>query len=201
MTKRIIYFILGILILALGLTLNTKSLLGVSAINSLPNALSLVFSFTLGNFVTMMYCVFIVIQLILLKKLDLKVIGQLPFSFAFGYLVDLYRIVIPAQSIMTMKILFLALGIIFTALGATLMVKADLVLNPADGIVNTISKVSGKPFGICKNAFDIIMVLSTVIACLLIGGRILDTIGIGTVLSALLIGRCIALIQKYMKNM
>lgn len=46
---RVVFYILGLLILALGLTLNTKAGLGVSAIISVAYSISLIFELNFGN--------------------------------------------------------------------------------------------------------------------------------------------------------
>lgn len=196
MKKRILYFITGVPILALGLTLNTKSVLGISAINATPYALSQAFPLTLGNFVTIMYVLFILIQMIALKKISLQIIAQFPFSIVFGYLVDFFQNMLPIAQGLVLRFVFLFLGILVTSLGAALMVRANLVLNPADGMVSMLSQKLGESFGTCKNYMDIAMCLIAAAVCLLTGTNVLDTIGIGTLLSALLIGRVIAYLQK-----
>lgn len=73
------------------------------------------------------------------------------------------------------------------------MVLGDIVLNPADGLVHTIGKVTNKDFGFVKNIADLVFIVLTVVICLVIKGYIL---GIGTVASAIFIGRFVALYQN-----
>lgn len=121
---------------------------------------------------------------------------QLPFSFVFGVLLDFFDAFfnIPSPSIY-MKFILLTFAIILTSLGAFLMIKGNIVLNPADGIVHTISQVTKKDFGFVKNMFDLVSILVTTCICLITKGYIIG-IGIGTVLSAIFIGRCIAFYQS-----
>lgn len=92
-----------------------------------------------------------------------------------------------------MQIVILIIAIVLTALGAFLMVLGDIVLNPADGLVHTIGKVTNKDFGFVKNIADLVFIVLTVVICLVIKGYIL---GIGTVASAIFIGRFVALYQN-----
>ena len=196
MIKRFIVFVVGMNVLAIGIILNTKSLLGVGSINTLPYALANILSVSLGTMTTMVYLVFIIIQLILLKKFDLQVIIQLPFSFIFGYLIDFYDLFFSYEpTAFYMQIVILIIAIVLTALGAFLMVLGDIVLNPADGLVHTIGKVTNKDFGFVKNIADLVFIVLTVVICLVTKGYILG-IGIGTVVSAIFIGRFIALYQN-----
>ncbi len=79
--KRVIYFLLGVNALSIGIVLNTKSQLGVGSITTLPYVFSFITSFTLGNAITLLYFIFVVIQTCLLKKIDYKILIQFPFSF------------------------------------------------------------------------------------------------------------------------
>lgn len=196
MIKRFIVFVVGMNVLAIGIILNTKSLLGVGSINTLPYALANILSVSLETMTTMVYLVFIIIQLILLKRFDLQVIIQLPFSFIFGYLIDFYDLFFSYEpTAFYMQIVILIIAIVLTALGAFLMVLGDIVLNPADGLVHTIGKVTNKDFGFVKNIADLVFIVLTVVICLVTKGYILG-IGIGTVVSAIFIGRFIALYQN-----
>lgn len=196
MIKRFIVFVVGMNVLAIGIILNTKSLLGVGSINTLPYALANILSVSLGTMTTMVYLVFIIIQLILLKRFDLQVIIQLPFSFIFGYLIDFYDLFFSYEpTAFYMQIVILIIAIVLTALGAFLMVLGDIVLNPADGLVHTIGKVTNKDFGFVKNIADLVFIVLTVVICLVTKGYILG-IGIGTVVSAIFIGRFIALYRN-----
>lgn len=196
MIKRLIVFVVGMNVLAIGIILNTKSLLGVGSINTLPYALANILSVSLGTMTAMVYLVFIIIQLILLKKFDLQVIIQLPFSFIFGYLIDFYDLFFSYEpTAFYMQIVILIIAIVLTALGAFLMVLGDIVLNPADGLVHTIGKVTNKDFGFVKNIADLVFIVLTVVICLVTKGYILG-IGIGTVVSAIFIGRFVALYQN-----
>ena len=196
MIKRFIVFVVGMNVLAIGIILNTKSLLGVGSINTLPYALANILSVSLGTMTTMVYLVFIIIQLILLKRFDLQVIIQLPFSFIFGYLIDFYDLFFSYEpTAFYMQIVILIIAIVLTALGAFLMLLGDIVLNPADGLVHTIGKVTNKDFGFVKNIADLVFIVLTVVICLVTKGYILG-IGIGTVVSAIFIGRFVALYQN-----
>ena len=62
-TNRIIVYIVGLFILALGLTLNTKANLGVSPIISVPYSISQITGLNFGDLTFIEYVVFVVIQI------------------------------------------------------------------------------------------------------------------------------------------
>ena len=59
---RIFFYVLALLILALGLTLNTKAGLGVSPIISVSYSVSQIFTLNFGNTTMFLYCVFVLVQ-------------------------------------------------------------------------------------------------------------------------------------------
>lgn len=64
---RIALYLVGIIVLALGITLNTKTNLGVSPIISMPYAVAQIFGYETGTAVFVAYLIFIVLQIVLLK--------------------------------------------------------------------------------------------------------------------------------------
>ena len=85
-------------------------------------------------------------------------------------------------------ILLLCCAIPITATGVTAMVNTDLIPAAPDGTVNTLSQVLGWDFGRTKYTFDLAMVALSAAYALVRAGYLVG-IGLGTVLSALLVGR------------
>ena len=137
------------------------------------------------------------IQMILERKISIKFILEIPFSFIFGFLVDLYQYIIPTINLnLYTQILVLLIGNTCCAIGVYLMIKGDLIMTPVDGMVLSISEVFHKPYSLCKNIFDISMILATIIICLVCHSSIYG-IGIGTVFSAFYIGRVISVLENF----
>ena len=202
LATRWVVYLAGMFVLAVGLTLNTKTGLGASAIVSVAHTISLCTGFTLGNITLVTYLLFIAAQFVLKGKqrsgLDLL---QLVVSVVFTRVLDLLKAAVPYQSgrNLVFDLLLLALSIVLTGTGAAMVLSMDLIPNPADGIVNALSMRSGKEVGICKSCFDIV----NVAVALLIGlfnGNALMGIGIGTILSMLCIGRYISLFNKFFRR-
>lgn len=197
--KRTIIFILGMNALSLGIVLNTKSQLGVGSITTLPYVFSQMTSLSLGTAITLLYFVFVVVQTLLLRKLDYKICLQFPFSFLVGKLIDFYdfSLIISPQHIV-MQIMTLVIATLLTALGVYLMLKGDIVLNPSDGIVQTISQVFHQPFGSLKIKFDLSTVLlSCLLSWVFIGA--IKGVGFGTLFNAFCIGYCVSFYERVLK--
>lgn len=115
---RILFYASGLLILALGLTLNTKTGLGVSPIISVAYSVSEIFHHNFGNMTLALYSLFVVIELILhlvrdrkyskshggalahAGKTDRKLILlmdilQIPLSLIFTRFLNLFSAVVP----------------------------------------------------------------------------------------------------------
>ena len=200
MLKRICIYIIGVLILGLGIVLNTKTGLGVAAINSLPYALSEMTAFTLGTWTTIVYIVFIVIQLCIYRKIDFKVVLQFPFSYVMGIIIDFYNQTITyVPSSYFIALILLGVAVILTALGAYLVVSMDLVANPADGMVSALGYLCHYEFGKMKMIFDCFMVALTTILSLFIAHHTIG-IGIGTIVSMFAIGRLIMVYTRYSQD-
>ena len=62
---RIVFYLLGLLVLALGLTLNTKAGLGVSPIISVSFSMATIWGLNFGNTTLVLYAVFVVVEVAL----------------------------------------------------------------------------------------------------------------------------------------
>ena len=62
---RILFYCIGLLVLALGLTLNTKTGLGVSPIISVAYSISEIFDHNFGNMTLALYSIFVLNELVL----------------------------------------------------------------------------------------------------------------------------------------
>lgn len=191
----------GLLVLTCGITLNTKTLLGVSPILSIPNCLSVLCGWDLGTLVTLLYLTFVLVQIPLKgRRFGLLDLLQFPVSILSGRLVGLYdaNLSIPHPG-PVLRVGLLALAVLLTGAGICLTVNMELAPNPADGLVHCLSQVTGKRMGLCKNLFDLACVGITVVLSLLLGGPVVG-IGVGTVASMLLTGRAVAGINRLFRR-
>lgn len=198
MAKRFFIYVLGVFLLGFGVVLNTKAGLGVGSINTLPYALSEMTALSLGTVTTFMYFGFIILELILYRKMDVKVLLQIPFSYVMGYIIDFFDSFMNFQvTLLPIQLLVLAAAILCTALAAYVVVTMDLVPNPADGVVRAIGFAFHKELGKAKLMFDCFMVVVTAVISLVLAHRIIG-IGVGTVLSAMFIGKMIQVFSRHM---
>lgn len=197
MAQRIVIYVIGVLVLALGVVLNTKCALGVSTTNSVPFVVSKITPLTLGMSCTIVYLADVAFQCIVYRKIRLKVLLQFPFSFVFGWIVDFYnRFIIITSPDLGMKILLLVLGIVFTAVGISMVVNMDFVPNPPDGGVQALAALTKLPFGRAKWLYDGVLLAITLVISLSVAHTIIG-IGIGTVVAFFTIGNIVHFINVH----
>ena len=223
--QRGVFYLAGLLILALGITLNTKSGLGVSPIISVAFCSAQITETNFGDMTFALYAVFILIELLLhlwmeywaskdikphrlhgsLKKVLLLDILQLPLALIFSRFINLFSSLIPEFDTdcqgtvfagVPWRIFILLAAIVCTGVGAAMSLDMRLVPNPGDGIVQTLSDLTGKSMGLVKNIFDAVNICITLVIGCVFAGAVIG-IGVGTVAAVLGVGRVVALFNRF----
>lgn len=196
--KKVFIYIIGLFFLATGVTLSIKSQLGISPVNSVPYVVSIITGFDLGRLVMIYFSLFVVGQLIILRKnFNPIYVIQVGFLIIFGYFVNITNYLLSFQTPdnYIFQLTILLLSIISLALGLVLYLRADIMPMPAEGFVIALQKIIDKEFYKIKYIMDtLLVVLSTVLSFAFLGE--LDGVREGTVLAALLIGRTMGIIEK-----
>lgn len=196
MKRRWILFFIGLNVLAAGIVVSIQSGLGVAAFTSLYYAFSEVAGMSLGNASILFYLVLVIFQVIVTKSITKKILIQIPFSFTFGWVTDFYAAIIkftPAN--IYIAVIMLLISNCMVGLGIYLFVNCDLIMGPVEASVALISKKLHKPLGLCKNVFDISMVICTILFCLFFKVPFYG-VGIGTIISAVVCGRMVDAYEK-----
>lgn len=195
---RVGVYCLGLLLLAFGVAVSVNSNLGVSPVNSLPYVISKILNVPLGSCVTVVFCSYIVLQILILRREFQPVnLLQILFSTLFGYFVDFAKLVLEDFAIPTYagKLVMLAVSIVLIALGILLYMDAQLVPMPMEGLTASIAKKLGKPFPTMKTIVDCVVVGTGIVLCFVFLGG-LDGIREGTVITAVVTGKIIAWMRK-----
>ena len=189
--KRYLLLLAGLSIMAFGVAFSIKASLGTSPISSVPFVVSLFTPLTVGTATITMHCVFILMQILILRKdYHLIQLMQLPVAFFFGYLTDFGVWAVQGISCNTywQQWIVCLIGILLVAVGVSFEVKAGVVVLAGEGVVLAVCKVLPKiKFGYMKVGFDVTLV---VIACILsfVFTGYLQGVREGTVAAALLVG-------------
>lgn len=194
--KRFILYLIGMNIMAVGIVLSTRSHLGVAAISSVAYSYSIFCNISFGIANIILFTIFILIQALLMRSFSYALLLQIPIAFLVGLFIDLYDIVIPDVAFcFEISLMVIIISNILTGIGVYAMNKSNLVLDPGNAVVSTLCKVLDKPFSVLRIQFDISLVLFTLISGLLISNEVIG-IGIGTIISAYLIGKSVGVTGK-----
>ena len=193
---RYMWFTIGVMINSFGIALITKATLGTSPISSLPYVLSFRFPFTLGQLSFVMNMLFIIAQALLLRKdferiQFLQIVVNVVFSAVIDVSMSLLSWLEPSN-ILT-QLITLVLGCAVLGVGISIEVAPGMV--PGEGLVKAISTVFNKRFGTTKIMFDVTLVAIALVLSLIFFHR-LQGLGVGTIISALIVGRFVNLYNK-----
>jgi uncharacterized membrane protein YczE len=182
--------------IAMGITLATKSGLGISPSTSaqyaLANWLGTPFSATVFG----VYMVMVAAQMLIRRRGCWKHLLQIPSSVVFtsflsrfGTLVDL------SCTLFWQKLILSVLGAVLVGVGFAVMVNMQIIPNPPDGLIFEVSEATGKDLGFWKNAFDISFVILAGIMDMISDGKLIS-IGLGTLVAMIITGRVVYLCNR-----
>ena len=199
----------GLFLIALGVGLSIKSDLGTAPVSCPPYVVNLWNShFTVGEYTMMMHGIFILLQILLLRRdFKLAYLMQIPAAVVFGLLTDLCiwgTEWITAGSYATRMGLCL-LTVLVTAAGVSLEVFAGAWMLAGEQTTAAIAQVSGLQFSNVKIGFDIFLVLiSGIFAYIVFGNPLGDgryiVIREGTLILAVFTGLCMKLTDPLVKK-
>lgn len=196
--QRSALFVLGMVINSFGIAFITKAGLGTSQISSIPYVLSLEFPVSFGMTTFCVNMLWIVLQMVLLRgRFRPSQLLQVPVNVLFSVLIDvsmgLLWFLQPVG--WWQRALSVVVGCAILALGNVIEVAPNVVMVPGEGIVRALSIVTGGRFGTVKVVFDVTLIAVAVVMSFVFFGR-LEGVGVGTVVSALLVGTMINAINR-----
>lgn len=186
-TLRLVLLFIGLVIAHLGVTLFLLTELGADPFNVFVQGIFR----TLRNFLGMLthgythvsICIIIILLLLIIDKSYIK-IGTVVCMVFGGPIIDFFtRILntfIHAGNPFALRIATLAAGCVILAFGMTIVIKSDAGTGPNDLVAIVISDKLSKPFGRVRIIVDFCFVA--------IGFLLGGAVGIGTIISAFLVG-------------
>jgi len=189
--RRVLLYLLGNFVLALGVAVAVKSNLGITPVNSIAYAASRIFSINHGLITALVYCGYVLIQFAILRK-DFHPSGflQIGVAWMFGLFVSLCNRMLsfPAPETYWVRILFMLASVVIIALGILLYLRANLLPQPAEGLMLAIQKKTGWKLHNIKVIFDFTLVATAAALSLITVHRIVG-IREGTLIAMLGVGR------------
>ncbi len=194
--RRRAVYLLGTLLLGCGIAMNTKTQLGIAPILSVAWNLSELIGIPFSLMSFFYYCFLILLQFALLRgEFEFIQIFQLVASFLTSFFIGVFGRVLPTAVTPLGRGAMLLGAILLTGSGIILSVGACFVPNPGDGMASAIARRTGKSLGLSKNILDISSFLIAVALGFVFRGKLMG-VGVGTVVTMLLTGRVVALLQK-----
>lgn len=187
------FYIIGIIILTLGIAVTILSLMGASPYDSLLVGLNRTFGFTVGTWEVVVGVSMFAFNAIAEKKrpeyfaLITSIITGIGID---SWLFLLNEVVIPVS--WTGKFSFYLLGLLFTCIGTAAYLQSTIAPNPFDRTMLVVSKLTG--WGVAYSRVLISIILVT--TAFFFDGAI----GLGTLINALFSGLIISLILPYMES-
>lgn len=194
-------FAVGVIINSFGIAFITKAALGTSPVSSVPYVLSLYFPLSLGVMTFIINAIYVALQFVLLgrdiKKIQLlQLVVNLVFSAAIDVSMELLVWMNPTGIVA--RVASLLVGCAILAFGVALEVAPGVLMVPGEGMVNALSRRTGVRFGTMKVIFDVSLIVMSGILSFILFGR-LNGIGVGTLVSALLVGVIVNFYNRHFK--
>lgn len=189
--------------LALGVTFSVIADFGVAPVSSLAYSITLITKLSLGITVLLANILFIMIQFIISKKFEfVNYLVQLMITFVFSAFIDVTMFLatfLPDANTFFIQLIYLFLSLILIALGIFLYLHSSLTMLPYDNLLPVISKRFNITISKTKVLCDVVTVSSALILSIIFLHS-LGSIGIGTIISALTIGRILGVfISRFSK--
>ncbi len=216
---RFFCYIIGMMFVAAGVVVAINANLGISPGSSVSRSLHMILQhygitmFTLGNCVTFIYCIFVVLQIFILgKNFPIINLCQMAVAFLFGWFVDICEILFQNFYIPTYagNLVMLAISIIFLVVGVSLYLGANIMSMPVEGVgLALVQRLNNCQYSKIKLILDCSFVLVSTIAMFAVTGNIgaIDESGSfnylireGTVITALAVGPAMGILTKKVLN-
>ena len=192
---------IGIVVMAAGIVIVTKSATGNTPISSTGYVLSVAFpDISYGVFMFGWNVFLLLLQIVILRsRFRASSLVQIPISVLFSLGIDgfahLFGFMAPANYFASLGLL--ALGICVLALGVACTVVANVALNCGEALVAAITSKTGWNFGHTKVGFDVSCVAFACLTSLVLTGGIIG-VREGTVAAAFITGFVVNFFVKHM---
>jgi len=199
---RAVMYVIGIAVLALGVSFSRRAGLGLSMLVAWPAVMADIDpneAHNMGWYVGAVFVLYVLLEIIVLRR-EFKPIQllQVPISLMYGSLVNLWNGVssaIPVPNYLAQVALTL-LSVLTMAIGISIYLTADVVPLSSEGIVLAVAKVSGRPFPKLKQAFDLTLIVLALVTSI-IGLHEVRYVREGTILAALCLGPLIGATGRF----
>ena len=200
--KRLVLYVVGLFLLALGATFSIIADIGVSPVTSLPYALALVTGLSVGIMTFVANFIYIILQVILLKQIRWKNFSiQLVIAFLFGSFMDVTIWLtkpLPEADSIWLIVLYFVIGLVLVAFALLFYFTSSLPTMPYDSFTYAVANKWNIPFGKTKMVSDMLNVVVSIIICLVFI-QSFGSIGIGTFIAAYGVGKLVGIFLTHLQ--
>ncbi len=200
MKIRLIVYLIGLFIMTLGISMSVKSNLGVSPVSSIPYTITCITGLEMGKATILFHIVLVALQFLILRSaFQIKSLLQVVVGVIFGYFTTFSNYLfsfLPTTDNLFIRLIMMLGSTVLIAVGIFFYLPADIMPLAGEGVMKAVADVTHIPFNKVKIAFDVTMVAISLISCLIVL-RTLGSVGIGTVIAALLVGAILGVVTKF----
>lgn len=199
MKLRLVMYFIGLFIMTLGIAISVKSNLGVSPVSSIPYTMTCVWGIEMGKATILFHIVLVLIQIVLLRRaFKIKSIFQIVVGIIFGYFTTFCNwcmTFLPTPHNIVVRLIMVLISVLLVAWGIFFYMPPNIMPLAGEGAMQAVSNITKKQFPKVKVTFDITMVVISLITCI-IALHSFGSVGVGTVISAVLVGTVLGFINK-----
>jgi uncharacterized membrane protein YczE len=188
--EKAIRLMLGYFLYGLGIAMNVNSFQGLAPWSVFDQGLSLQFNITMGTATQIVGAIILILDWILGERLGWGTIGNVYFIGAFFDLI-MVRKWVPTFQNNVLSFSMMILSMVVMSLATYTYLSAQMGAGPRDGLMIAITKRFKISVGLVRNLIEIVVLA----AGWLMGG----SVGLGTLVMAVLFGRVMQLIFKLFK--
>ncbi|MDR0468618.1 MAG: DUF6198 family protein [Peptococcaceae bacterium] len=194
---RMLFHILGLLVMTFGIAVSTKGGVGVASVSTISFAGSKLTPLTFGMCSSLFQAVCFLSQIAITRRFTAWSLLQIPMVYIFGALLDFFSSLLRFMATnVVFGCLLVIIGTLIFSLGLRIILGADFALPPTDGLVKTISDKVGWPISKSKLIFDITVVSTSAVLTTVFLGNPFVAVGVGTVITMVLTGPIIGFYYK-----
>ena len=188
--NRLLRLIWGLALYAFGIVVTMNSNIGYDPWEVLHVGIAKTTGISIGTASIMMGIIIGIIAVLLGEKLGLGTILDIVLIGVFLDIILKYH-VIPLANNLVFGIIMLIIGLFIIALGSYFYIKSGFGAGPRDSLMVALTRKTILPIGICRGIIELLAVI--------VGWRLGGMVGIGTAISAFVIGFCVQITFKLLK--
>lgn len=197
---RLVVYLIGLFIMTLGISMSVKSNLGVSPVSSIPYTITCITGLEMGKATILFHIILVALQFLILRgAFQIKNLLQVAVGVIFGYFTTFSNYLfsfLPTPDNLLIRLFMMLLSTALIAVGIFFYLPADIMPLAGEGAMKAVADVTHIPFNKVKIGFDVSMVTISLISCLIVL-KTLGSVGIGTVIAALLVGMILGVVTKF----